>query len=296
MVDLLAPGVGIRSSIPGGNFDIKSGTSMAAPHVAGAWALLEEKDPFKSVNQISYALEDTGKLVKDTRAGGYLYSGHRINIAEAANVRPLADSFASPKSLSGATFHVPGINEAATRENGEPDHLPADGASFGENSVWYSWTSPFSGPVTMDTCDSSFDTALAVYTGSGAIDSLSQVASDNDSCSIYNEQGSKVSFDAVAGRNYRIAVAGFAHSAGEGTFILSQFHDPPSNDCFTSAQEISGNSATVEGTTLLAMREPDEPDHYPDDPFFLQGEHSVWYSWTAPSSGPVEMDTCTGQH
>ena len=25
----------------------------------------------------------------------------------------------------------------------------------------------------------------------------------------------------------------------------------------------------------------------------MLGEHSVWYSWTAPSSGPVEMNTCT---
>jgi subtilisin len=292
-VDLLAPGVSILSSIPGGNFDRKSGTSMAAPHVAGAFALLEERYPSKTVNDISYALRDKGKLVKDTRAGGYLYAGHRINIAESANVRPLADDFASPKSLSGASFNVPGINEAATREIGEPDHLPADGASYGENSVWYSWTPPFSGTVTMDTCESNFDTALAVYTGSGAIDSLSQVASDNDSCAIYNDAGSKVSFEAVAGRNYRIAVAGFAHSADEGTFTLSTFHDPPSNDYFSGAQEISGNSATVEGTTLSATREFGEPDHYPDDPFFWLGENSVWYSWTAPSSGPVQMDTCT---
>jgi subtilisin family serine protease len=294
MVDLLAPGTNIVSSVPGGNFASKSGTSMAAPHVAGAWALLEERYPFMTVNDISYALKDKGKLVKDTRAGASLYySGSRINIAESAFVRPLADDFASPKSLSGATFSVNGINEAATREIGEPDHLPADGASLGENSVWYSWTAPFSGPVTLDTCQSNFDTALAVYTGSGAIDSLSQVASDNDSCSSYNDAGSQLSFDAVAGRNYRIAVAGYSRSASEGTFTLTAFHDPPSNDYFFGAQEISGNSATVEGTTLLATREPDEPDHYPDDPFFLYGEHSVWYSWTAPSSGQVEMDTCT---
>ena len=75
MVDLLAPGVNITSSVPGGNFATKSGTSLAAPHVAGAWALLEERDPFKTVNGISYALRDTGELVKDTRAGGYLYWG-----------------------------------------------------------------------------------------------------------------------------------------------------------------------------------------------------------------------------
>ena len=50
--------------------------------------------------------------------------------------------------------------------------------------MWYSWTAPVSGPVTMDTCKSNFDTILAAYTGSGAIDSLSQVASDNNSCSL----------------------------------------------------------------------------------------------------------------
>jgi hypothetical protein len=292
MVDLLAPGVNITSSVPGGNFATKSGTSMAAPHVAGAWALLEERDPWKTVDNISYALKDRGRLVKDTRAGASAYAyGSRINIAESAYVTPLADSFGSPKSLSGATFSVPGINEAATRENGEPDHLPADGASLGENSVWYSWTPTFSGPVTLDTCQGNFDTALAVYTGSGAVDSLSQVASDNDSCTIFNDAGSQLSFDAVRGTNYRIAVAGFSRSADEGTFTLHMFHDPPSNDYFFGAQEISGNSTTVAGTTLLATREYDEPDHYPDDSSLL-GEHSVWYRWTAPSSGPVEMNTC----
>ena len=290
MVDLLAPGVGITSSVPGGNFAQKSGTSMAAPHVAGAWALLEERDPSKTVIGILGDLGFSSKPITDTRPGGTV-TGYRINIADAARVRPPGDSFASPKSLSGATFSVPGINGAATRETGEPDHLPADGASLGENSVWYSWTAPFSGPVTIDTCQSSFDTALAAYTGS-AIGSLSQVASDNDACSAFNDAGSQLSFEAVAGTTYRIAVSG-SDSASEGTFTLNAFHDPPSNDYFFGAQEISGNSATVAGTTLLATREFGEPDHYPDDPFFLLGEHSVWYSWTAPSSGPVEMNTCT---
>jgi subtilisin len=294
-VDLLAPGTSITSSIPGGAFDSKSGTSMAAPHVAGAFALHEEKDPSKNVGDILFDLQAKGTRITDTRPGATATKS-RINIADAAQVRPPGDGFGSPQSLptTDAIFSVNGINGAATRESGEPDHRSLS-ESLGENSVWYSWTAPVSGHVTMDTCLSSFDTMLAVYTGS-AIGSLSQVASDDDACSdVFNNSGSKLSFDAVAGTTYRIAVSGFyADTRGEGTFNLSVDSPAPSNDYFTDPQILSGNSVTVDGSTRLATREFDEPDHYTTTPdsFWWYGEHSVWYSWTAPSSGQVEMNTC----
>jgi subtilisin len=219
-VDLLAPGSGITSSVPGGAFASLSGTSMAAPHVAGAFALLEEKDPSKNVGDNLFDLQAKGTRITDTRPGG-VATKSRINIADAGQVRPPGDSFGSPQSLpnSDAIFNVNGINGAATRESGEPDHRSLS-ESLGENSVWYSWTAPVSGQVTMDTCISSFDTMLAVYKGS-AIGSLSQVASDDDACSdVFNNSGSKLSFDAVAGTTYRIAVADTGAENSQNTFTL----------------------------------------------------------------------------
>ena len=43
-VDVAAPGVEILSTVPGGGYDIKAGTSMASPHVAALAGLLAAQD------------------------------------------------------------------------------------------------------------------------------------------------------------------------------------------------------------------------------------------------------------
>jgi len=82
-LSLLAPGSSIYSSVPGGSYSTKDGTSMAAPHVAGAWAVLKEAAPDASVPEILSALQDTGVPITDTRAGAGNRVKPRINVGAA---------------------------------------------------------------------------------------------------------------------------------------------------------------------------------------------------------------------
>ena len=54
--EVSAPGQSVRSCVPGGVYDFKSGTSMAAPHVAGALMLLKEAFPALSGEDLKLAL------------------------------------------------------------------------------------------------------------------------------------------------------------------------------------------------------------------------------------------------
>ena len=67
-LDLLAPGVSITSTARGGGTTTLSGTSMAAPHVAGLIALMKQVGgPALPSSSIQTILEDSGKPVTDPR-------------------------------------------------------------------------------------------------------------------------------------------------------------------------------------------------------------------------------------
>ncbi len=77
MLDFLAPGAannedpsgplfeGVWSSVPTNQYTWEAGTSMAAPHVAGAWAVMRQAYPGISVDLAEFILKSTGRLIQD---------------------------------------------------------------------------------------------------------------------------------------------------------------------------------------------------------------------------------------
>lgn len=103
-LDLLAPGSSITSSVPGGGLETWRGTSMAAPHVAGAWGVLRQKYPEADVAGILEALRDTGTRIDDDRSDGTVTDMRRINLDQALLIldQPLPGIETNP--VSGASI------------------------------------------------------------------------------------------------------------------------------------------------------------------------------------------------
>lgn len=80
-VSLVAPGSYINSSVPAGGYANWSGTSMATPHVAGAWAVLKQAQPTIGVTDALAHLRTTGLSVNDTRPGGRVSGLKRIDLS-----------------------------------------------------------------------------------------------------------------------------------------------------------------------------------------------------------------------
>jgi len=79
--DVSAPGVWVRSSLPGGGYGAKSGTSMAGPHVVGTVALLWSAAPrlIGDVDGTEWIVTQTARPRIDTGCGGEP-SGHPNNV------------------------------------------------------------------------------------------------------------------------------------------------------------------------------------------------------------------------
>lgn len=85
-VDLGAPGTDIYSTFPNNSYSSQGGTSMSAPHVAGACALLWENHPDRTYTEIKEAILNTVDANADLN--GKCVTNGRLNLYEAMKYFP----------------------------------------------------------------------------------------------------------------------------------------------------------------------------------------------------------------
>ncbi len=198
-------------------------------------------------------------------------------VGPARAAAPPNDNIADATEVSGLPVDITASTVGATREPDEPTN--------GGNSVWFRWVAPTDTGATVDLVECVKETvptsvALEVFLDSPV---FGLVRTDQV-------------FHADAGRVYWIAIS-TPRDQPEDPDICVRLRPGPANDDFAEAAPLNGFpvSATYQSSSAVGAPtvEPGEPD--PSGGQFnppLPG--SVWYSWTAPVSGPVILRVCGG--
>ena len=110
--DIVAPGAFINTTNPGGNYKIVSGTSFAAPHVAGTAALILQKNPQLTPEELKSILMTTSDMVSNEyneRFPAEVAGSGRINAAKAID----SELIIIPPNL---IFNLSGYNQIQTKD------------------------------------------------------------------------------------------------------------------------------------------------------------------------------------
>jgi hypothetical protein len=173
------------------------------------------------------------------------------------------DMFAGSEHIEGTNLTYHGNFTLATSEPGEP--------IAASNTVWVSWTAPFTGRVQYNVATSYQFQYLQLFTGSDVTD-LQSVAT----VPLVNRWHS---FLAVEGTVYHFQFSG---GADDFTFTLQLApFTPATNDMFASATVLKGQVAGSEPLSVNeATMELGEPLHRGPVP-----QKSLWWRWQSPVHG-----------
>jgi len=150
----------------------------------------------------------TNRLTMELRAGAPGKSNAVVNLNYFPVFRPVNDDFSEALKVQGARSTYVESTRFATRQLGEPQHA---GLTNTSGSIWYTWSLPQASRVIVDTAGSTFDSAIAVYTGN-SLGTLIPVASVDN---VGNVAQPYLQFDAAANVAYRVAIFG-ARSTASG--------------------------------------------------------------------------------
>jgi M6 family metalloprotease-like protein len=203
-----------------------------------------------------------------------------------ANQPPRNDAFANAVPVELGDFGHKVNNDLATVEGPENSQGAAGSCDLGK-TVWYKLTPPRDMVFEAFT-NGPLDTVLGLWEGED-LSSLTPRGCNDEAAA--NSGNSYLTPRLVqAGRTYYIQAAGWWSGTAPpvGGDMWLTIYTYPLNDFFSEAEIITGTSGTVTGNSAYSWPESDdgEPKHAG-----LRYTGSVWYDWTAPTSGHYVFDT-----
>jgi uncharacterized repeat protein (TIGR02543 family) len=226
------------------------GTTAYSANPNGAWA-------YGSTNFVTYA----GSNILSSYAGQtvyllfYVQTDQNYGTLTSFNIDDVslvagttADIPANDDFTNAAVIAADGVTNIVTttyasRENGEPYIA----GNKGGHSLWWTWTAPANGTVTINTSGSGFNTLLGVYTGT-ALTNLT-VLTNSDGFKLASGVA-YLKFNVSEGTQYQITLDGYNGQSGSAVFAFTFSTDttPPA-----IAIKSPLNGAEVTSSTLLVQ-------------------------------------------
>ena len=173
---------------------------------------------FNAVQGSNYLIAVAGTTASGSSGSG----GMNLNLT--LTPTPVNDFFTNRISIPSLFYETTGSFVGASREPGEPTHTNSLDFASWPRTLWWTWTAPTdlevgAVPVKLTVEGIGFTANVGVYTG-GSISNLTNVAATAQSGGLSTRV---VSFFAVPGATYQIALGGPQHDPKIGAFQFGQF-------------------------------------------------------------------------
>jgi len=202
-------------------------------------------------------------------------------------IGPANDDCANATAVPSGTTPFSNLN-ATTDGPDEPAACDFFGYTHIESDVWFRYTAPCSGTVTVSLCGSSYDTKLAIYgtncpAGPGAV-----IVCNDDFCPIQSE----VSFAASGGQQYLIRIGGFEGAQGTGNMTIEPPCGPPGPENDLCDDALATSDGAVPFSTINATTDGPAHTACTEASADTQVGSDIWYDYTATCTGTLTVTTC----
>jgi hypothetical protein len=284
--DWTAPSTGITTLSmcnPGTNYDTVVSVYDTS---ACTGALLTCNDDFCPgfISQTTFSATATN--VYKIQIGGF--NGAQGNYEMTLSVGPPppppgADNCAAPDPIAGLGVFPFNNSVATTGAEGQAEGICLFFGTMGiDNDIWYDWTSPSDGTVTVSLCaQTTMDSKFAVYNGPGCPTGAALACNDDAGCAP-NGLASRLSFVAVNGGVYTFQLGNFPGAAGDiGTFTITKAAPPGDCDVYDDGATENSVGLTNGGEVLWMHRQG-----VAGGSTVVKSISSAWGSAAFPGSSP----------